>query len=291
MKYKQQNQTKNFFELDAKNWSRKSNFKENLILNTIQERNYYVLKQIKLLKLKSIIDVGCGSGDLSYEASKITKKSLGIDFAKNMIKIAKKKFKKNNLDFQDISIFDYKITEKFDCVSANGFIEYLSLSDIKKFFDISNRLLNKNGYIVFGTRNRLFNLYSLNKFSLNEVKKKTFNKFYEESIALNNLKFNDFIKLKKNSFEEVSFKQPKTGINVDKRHQFSPLQIVDILNRVGFKVIDIHPINYHPVPPIKYSKDKNFKLFSNFIYKLKDNNKLPYIPFASSFMVTARKIK
>ena len=195
------------------------------------------------------------------------------------------------MNFQDKSIFDYKITEKFDCVSANGFIEYLSLSDIKKFFDISNRLLNKNGYIVFGTRNRLFNLYSLNKFSLNEVKKKTFNKFYEENIALNNLKFNDFIKLKKNSFEEVPFKQPKTGINVDKRHQFSPLQIVDILNRVGFKVIDIHPINYHPVSPIKYSKEKNFKLFSNFIYKFKDNNKLPYIPFASSFMVTARKIK
>ena len=291
MKYKQQNQTKNFFELDAKNWSRKSNFKENLILNTIQERNYYVLKQIKLFKLKSIIDVGCGSGDLSYEASKITKKSLGIDFAKNMIKIAKNKFKKNNLDFQDISIFDYKITEKFDCLSANGLIEYLSLSDIKKFFDISNRLINKNGYIVFGTRNRLFNLYSLNKFSLNEVKKKTFNKFYEESIALNNLMFNDFIKLKKNSFEEVPFKQPNTGINVDKRHQFSPLQIVDILNRAGFKVIDIHPINYHPVPPIKYSKEKNFKLFSNFIYKFKDNNKLPYIPFASSFMVIARKIK
>ena len=289
MRYKQQNQTKNFFERDAKRWSRKSSFKENLILNTIQERNFYVLRQIRLFKLKSIIDVGCGSGDLSYEASKITKKSLGIDFAKNMVKIAKKTFKKNNLNFQNISIFDYKITEKFDCVSANGFIEYLR--DIKKFIDISNRLLNKNGYIIFGTRNRLFNLYSLNKFSLNEIKKKSFNKFYEESIALNNLKFKDFIKLKKNSFEEVHFKQPKTGIKVDKRHQFSPLQIVDILNRTGFKVIDIHPINYHPVPPIKYLKEKNFKLFSNFIYKYKDKNKLSYIPFASSFMVTAKKIK
>ena len=31
MKYKQQNQTKKFFEIDAKNWSRKSDFKENLI--------------------------------------------------------------------------------------------------------------------------------------------------------------------------------------------------------------------------------------------------------------------
>ena len=57
MKYKQQNQTKKFFELDAKNWSRKSNFKENLILNTIQERNYYVLTPI--IPHPITVEVGC----------------------------------------------------------------------------------------------------------------------------------------------------------------------------------------------------------------------------------------
>ena len=77
MKYKQQKQTKNFFEYDARHWAVKSDFKKNLLLNTIQERNYYVLRQLKKLNLKSIIDVGCGSGDLSFEAAKITKLSLG----------------------------------------------------------------------------------------------------------------------------------------------------------------------------------------------------------------------
>ena len=289
MVYKQQNQTKNFFDKDAKNWSLKSDFKKNFLLNTIQERNLYVIKKIKEFKIKSLIDVGCGSGDLSFEASKILRKSVGIDFSENMIKLAKKKFKKKNLQYENISIFNYKTQKKFDCISANGFIEYLSLSDIKKFFNMANNMLNSKGYIIFGTRNRLFNLYSLNNFSLKELKKETFKNLYQESIYLNKLDFKKFIKLNKSKFEEVNFKQPKTGINVDKRHQFSPLQINDLLKKTNFKLIDLHPINYHPVSPDKYTQNKRFKFFSNFIYYLKDNNKLPYISNSSSFMVTAQK--
>ena len=112
MKYKQQKQTKNFFEYDARHWSVKSDFKKNLLLNTIQERNYYVLRQIKKLNLKSIIDVGCGSGDLSFEAAKITKLSLGVDFAANMIKIAKKKFFKKNLYFENLDILNFSTKKK-----------------------------------------------------------------------------------------------------------------------------------------------------------------------------------
>ena len=200
MKYKQQKQTKNFFEYDARHWSVKSDFKKNLLLNTIQERNYYVLRQIKKLNLKSIIDVGCGSGDLSFEAAKITKLSLGVDFAANMIKIAKKKFFKKNLYFENLDILNFSTKKKFDCISANGFIEYLSLSDIKKFIRISNDLLTNKGCLIFGTRNRLFNLHSLNKFSKNEIMKKSFKKFYEESIELNQLKLKKFLELKKNKF-------------------------------------------------------------------------------------------
>ena len=106
---------------------------------------------------------------------------------------------------------------------------------------------------------------------------------------MNKLDFKKFIKLNKSKFEEVNFKQPKTGINVDKRHQFSPLQINDLLKKTNFKLMDLHPINYHPVSPDKYNQNKRFKYFSNFIYNLKDNNKLPYISNSSSFMVAAQK--
>ena len=285
--YKQQTQTKLFFNKDAKNWQIKSDVNKNKFLNTIQERNFYVVNQFKKLKINSLIDVGCGTGDLSNEASKIIKKSVGIDFSKNMIKLAHNKFKRKNLEFFHKNFFDIDINERFDCLSANGFIEYLSLKDIDKFIKFSKKIVKQNKFIIFGTRNRLFNLYSLNKFSENEFKKTTFKKFYEESIALNRIKFSDFIKLKKNKFEEVSFKQPKTGIDVDKRHQFSPLQLVDILKRNNWEPLDFYPINYHPVAPTKYN-GKESKFFSNYIYLSKESNKLPFIPFSSSFMVLAK---
>ena len=45
--YRQQLQTKFFFEKDAKNWQKKSDIKKNRLLNTIQERNFFVIKKIK----------------------------------------------------------------------------------------------------------------------------------------------------------------------------------------------------------------------------------------------------
>ena len=284
--YKQQKQTKLFFEKDARNWQIKSD--KNKLLNTIQERNFYVINQIKKLKINSLIDVGCGTGDLSYDASKIIKKSVGIDFSKDMIKLAQNKFKRKNLEFYTKNFFGINTNESFDCLSANGFIEYISLKDIDKFLKISKRIVKRNKFIIFGTRNRLFNLFSLNKFSENELRKTSFKKFYEESIALNLSKFSNFIKFKKNKFEEVLFKQPKTAINVDKRHQFSPLQLVDILKKNNWETLDFCPINYHPVVPSKYHQNKENKIFSNYIYLSKESNKLPFIPFSSSFMVLAK---
>ena len=106
-------------------------------------------------------------------------------------------------------------------------------------------------------------------------------------LNLNTLKFKDFLKQKKLKFEEASFKQPKTGINVDKRHQFTPSQLIDILERNKFKVIEISPINYHPTTPKIYSSNVNYHKFSNYVTL--DKNKLSLIPFSSSFMIAAKK--
>ena len=141
--YNQQKQTKVFFEKDAKNWQKKSDVKKNKKLNTIQERNFYVINKIKLLKIKSLIDVGCGTGDLSFDASKIVKESVGIDFSKNMINLAKDKFKRKNLNFYNDNFFKFNYRQKFDCLSANGFIEYLSLKDIEKFIYFSKKDFEK----------------------------------------------------------------------------------------------------------------------------------------------------
>jgi len=288
MKNIQEIQTKKFFEKNSTNWSLKADFKKNKILNTIQARNLFALKIIKQYKLKYHLDVGCGSGDLSYASSKISNKSIGLDFAQSMIDIAENKFSRKNLSFECKSVFNYQPNSAFDAISANGFIEYLSIVQIKNFIKFCKKNLKKNGFLILGSRNRLYNLFSLNEFSKKEIRKKTFKKFYLESINLAKLHLNNFLKFKKINFEEAQFKQPKTGINVDKRHQFSPSQLINLLERYNFKIIEISPINCHPVIPKIYNSNINYKKISNFISL--DKNKLGLIPFASSFMIAAKKL-
>ena len=294
MKNKQQIQTKIFFEKDALNWSKKSKFKKKLIYNAIHERNLYVINLIKKFKSKYHLDVGSGVGDLCFETAKKTKSSIGIDFSSNMIKIAENKFKRKNLRFFCKSFFDYVPESKFDCISANGFIEYLSINEIIKFFKLSNSYLKKNGILTFSSRNRIFNLFSLNDFSKKELSSNLFKDFYKEAILFSEIKqLNEIDKIKKRGIEKIKFKQPSTGIKVSVRHQFSPLQLIKTLKNLHFKLVDIHPINYHPVLPKEYEKDKEYKFFSNYIFKKtihKNLDKLSFIPFASSFMITVKKI-
>ena len=130
-------QTKKFFNRDSKKWSEKSKISNKKLQNIVQQRNNYVFKKLKKIKPKYFLDVGCGSGDLVNMSKPYTQNSVGIDFAKKMINIAKKKFlksKNNNLEFYNKSIFNFKTTRKFNLISANGFIEYLSLSDFYQIF-------------------------------------------------------------------------------------------------------------------------------------------------------------
>tara|TARA_B100001093_G_scaffold484099_1_gene517212 strand:+ start:700 stop:1569 length:870 start_codon:yes stop_codon:yes gene_type:complete len=287
---KQQKQTQVFFEKEAKSWSLRADFSTNKIPNTIIQRNSFVIEMIKKYKKKKLLDIGCGSGDLCFYASKITKQSVGIDFSSKMINIANKKFIKKNLSFIDDDIFNYQPKEKFDVISAVGFLEYLSFEEINKIISYCYDNLTKNGILILGSRNRLYNLFSLNKFTEFEVKLKTYKRFLKEAIDLNKLTLSKFLKNNKSYFEETPFSQPTTtGIKVNVRNQFTPGQINSLLSKHNFKINEISPINYHPVSPAIYNKgDKEIRKISNLI--MMEKNKLALIPFSSSFIISAKKI-
>ncbi len=285
----QQKQTKTFFEKEAYNWSTRADIKKNIIPNTIIQRNSFVFKTIKKYNLKNHLDAGCGSGDLCFESSKISNTSIGIDFSQKMISIAKKKFKRKNLNFYYKSIFDYEPNQKFDAISAVGFLEYLSFKEIQKFISTCEKIMSKNGFLILGSRNRLYNLFSLNKFTEFEANLKTYKKFMKESLDLNRYSLSKFLKENKNKIEETPFKQPTTtGIKVNVRNQFSPGQINSLLAKFNFKIVDLEPINYHPVSPKIYNLGKkDYKKISNII--MNDKDKLALIPFSSSFIIAAKK--
>lgn len=284
---KQQKQTLSHFKKNAKSWFKQSINKNRKTYNTIQQRNEYVLQFLKKNKKLSFLDVGCGPGNLVSSSSQYTKKSVGIDFSEEMIDIANANFKKKNIFFYNSSIFNFKNNEKFDVISANGFIEYISIKELKNFLLIVRNKLNRGGYLILSSRNRLYNLFSLNDFTKKELGKGAINHIINESILLNNLDIRKFVKsVTKLAISEK--KQPLTSsIKVNVRNQFTPLQLIFLLKKFNYKILDLSSVNYHPVTPNIFNENK--KKISVVSNSLNNQYKsLSLIPLSSTFMLTAK---
>lgn len=100
----------------------------------------------------SVLDIGCGPGNITkYLLSKNPNyKITGIDYAPNMIELAKKNNPKANfrvLDTRNISC----LNDKFDGIICGFCIPYLTISETQNLISDSYNLLNENGilYISF----------------------------------------------------------------------------------------------------------------------------------------------
>jgi len=292
----QQEEALHYFKTHSEDWQNKAKTSGEGKVNIIQQRNKYVIEIIKdRKKTRSILDVGCGTGDLVCDVAKQGIKATGVDFAQEMIELALKKAKEEQLEkahFECCSIFDFNFSkQKFDVISANGFIEYISQHELNEFFNIIYDALAPNGSFVVGSRNRLFNLFSLNAFTYQELNESsTVEALLKESVALaSGKKIEEISRMKAAPLQNPDTQHMKTGIDVTTRFQYTPLQLVNMLNDRGFEIAEIYPIHIHSVPPV--FKDKHPEIhasISNLLqaYALQCPE---LVPFSSSFMLHTQK--
>jgi ubiquinone/menaquinone biosynthesis C-methylase UbiE len=81
----------------------------------------------KIKNVASILDFGCGTGELTYEISKLNIQTIGLDISKYSIQLANEHFKNNSLSFIDKSMNKVEFDKPFDIVVAN-----MSLMDTEK---------------------------------------------------------------------------------------------------------------------------------------------------------------
>ncbi len=294
MVVQQEKEALEYFNKCAKEWGEKAAIHSEDFVNITKQRNDYVLK-VALGREKTglVLDVGCGTGELVIDACKQDISAVGIDFAQEMIDICEENAKKESCagyKFLCSSIFDSPLeANKYDVIAANGFIEYIPYDKFYKFLEICFNALTENGSLVLSSRNRLFNIFSLNKFTQREIDDSNFSLLMKESLKITNLKdLKELFELESAPLQKEDTVHPKTGINVSTRYQFTPLQLMNILKSKGFETEQISPIHIHGVLPS--FKDKHPKVhagIANLLQTYEDD--LSLVPNASSFMIHARK--
>ncbi|AMC11290.1 methyltransferase type 11 [Lutibacter profundi] len=95
-------------------------------------------------KEERVLDLGCGSGQLTFKISKLVNEVIGIDKSPEMIADAKSKFK--NIEFFVADASNFTFNKKFDVIFSNAVLHWVTnyKGAIKSMYEN----LTNNGKIV-----------------------------------------------------------------------------------------------------------------------------------------------
>jgi 2-polyprenyl-3-methyl-5-hydroxy-6-metoxy-1,4-benzoquinol methylase len=291
----QQAQTRNYFQANADDWQARSTGALGKY-SVIEGRSRAVLAVADCIPPGSrFLDVGCGTGQLVLDMAKRGFKSEGIDFAAEMIS----KCEENKhaagaaADFVCNSFFDAAYaTDAYDIISAQGFIEYLSPDEMMEFFRRSHRMLRKGGALVVGSRNRIFNVVSLNDFTAMEMGLGTVDLLLAEAIVLNTSTSQAaaFVALRRlERIDPQPDHHPLTEIQVNVRYQYAPADLVCRLRSLGFFPRTVFPVHYHGLSPAVKSDNPEFHSRLAWAVDEIGTADQRLVPFSSTFVLEVRK--
>jgi 2-polyprenyl-3-methyl-5-hydroxy-6-metoxy-1,4-benzoquinol methylase len=295
MTTRQQEEALLYFNKHAHDWKNRASAVDEDEVNITRQRNGFVLSLIEhRASTRSTLDVGCGTGDLVCDIARRGIVATGVDFGKEMVDIAHARAEQEKLKkahFFCSSIFDFDLTQRrYDVVSAVGFIEYISLEELDRFLDLSHQALNPGGSLVLGSRNRLFNIFSLNSFTVEEITTGMATLLLREATALaSGISVAALAESEVPPLQNPSRVQTRTTIDVSMRYQFTPGQLARMLTARGFIIKQLYPVHIHGVPPafmvrhpVTHTSISN--LLQNYAHE-----DLCLVPYSSSFMLHADK--
>jgi len=108
---------------------------------------------------KSVIDVGCGTGNHALILSRLGYEVTAVDISSSMIKKAKEKDREARIQFLrgDMRELERVVPpgQKFDAAICLGqtFCNLITNRDIQRFFKGLHKVLKRNGLFIFNARN------------------------------------------------------------------------------------------------------------------------------------------
>ncbi|MEO1771787.1 class I SAM-dependent methyltransferase [Candidatus Enterococcus ferrettii] len=123
-----------------------------------------------------ILDVGCGTGELSHQMTELGHQVLGIDASPNMIQQAQAQFPGEN--FQVANALTFETSQPYDVLFSNAALHWIT--DHEKLLSQFQRLVNVEGLLIceFGGAGNVRKLTSAFQAELEKLGKNYQSPFY-----------------------------------------------------------------------------------------------------------------
>ena len=290
----QQQQTRDYFNAVSREWQDKARGAATKV-NIIRQRNEAVLREAARRLPGRAVDLGCGSGELVIALAERGWQATGVDFAPEMISRCRESARTAGVTAEFVvgSMFDWTPMDgSLDIASGQGLIEYISPTQLEMLLGRIHRMLKPGGIEVLGSRNRLFNLVSLSDYTAMERDLGTVPALLAEALALARAgSMAEAIAAARTAAGDLAHPKshPRTAVGVDTRYQYTPGQLVRLLERVGFRATTISPVHVHPMPvPGAGALPQTHIALSEFLFA-QHPEEPRLIPYASSFVLAAEK--
>lgn len=186
---KQKKLTKYFFNKVSDEWYERTYDPANEYLKfpSNRVRMSVALGEVEKLGLEGkMLDVGCGTGHLVFELLRKGHQAVGIDIAEKMIEQAKVHLRKSKIKADpdkvftasDLASFTPPSKNMYTAITALGLLEYLDTDG--ELFELLTKNIAPGGYAFVECRNKFFNLFSANRYTLALAKEGELAKLLQE---------------------------------------------------------------------------------------------------------------
>lgn len=167
--------TKDFFNRVSGEWSERTYDPAGTFLKFPgnRARMETALHELDRLKPRGrVLDIGCGNGEFTIELLKRKIDAFGMDIAECMIANARKNLRRAKLERNSARVFETMDLEQlpratragsFAAATGLGLLEYLETDE--ELFRVLRHMLRKGGCALVECRNKLFNLFSVNRYT------------------------------------------------------------------------------------------------------------------------------
>jgi len=214
-----------------------------------------------------VLDAGCGTGVLAIELVRLGYEVICLDFSQDMVDKAREILRgplqrgpgKAEFEVGDVEKLDIP-DASVDGVAALGLIEYLQEDDA--FLAETRRVLKPDGLAVIAYPNRLFNLFSMNRFTEEELEAGHCRQLLDELRAeiADGIPSMSLQRYAGNVVARADSRPPRKSETTKEGRLFGPLPVKvrrptprearESAARFGFRCLGLAYFHFHPFPPV-----------------------------------------